>query len=84
MKDAFEIGNKEFHILCSNHVKFHIPKSKTNFMIKVLAILGLSMSNLQMAAKQRGITISEFKNILVSELLFSVHLRKCVQLYYRF
>ena len=54
MKDAFEISNKEFHILRSNDVKFHIPKPKTNFMIKVLAILGLSVAQFANGSKRNG------------------------------
>ena len=54
MKNAFEISNKKFHILCTNDFKFHIPKSKTNFMIKVLAILGLSMEQFANGSKGTG------------------------------
>ena len=71
MKDMFEISNNEFHNLRSNAVDFHIPKPKTNFMKKSISYSGaLLWNNLPTAAKQQGITISEFKNILGSQYSF--------------
>ena len=71
MKDMFEISDNEFHNLRSNAVDFHIPKPKTNFMKKSISYSGaLLLNNLPTAAKQQGITISEFKNILGSQYSF--------------
>ena len=47
------------------------PKPKTNFMKKSISYSGaLLWNNLLTAAKQQGITISEFKNILGSQYSF--------------
>ena len=71
MKDMFEISNNEFHNLRSNTVDFHIPKPKTNFMKKSISYSGaLLWNNLPTAAKQQGITINNFQNILGSQYSF--------------
>ena len=82
MKDMFEISNNEFHNLRSNAVDFHIPKPKTNFMKKSISYSrALLWNNLPTAAKQQGITISKFKNILDSRfglyLVFKVSVCNC-------
>ena len=71
MKDMFEISNNKFHNLRSNAVDFHIPKPKTDFMKKSISYSGaLLWNNLPTAAKQQGITINKFKNILGSQYSF--------------
>ena len=68
MKNMFEISNNELHNLRSNAVNFHITKARTNFMKKSISYSGaLLWNSLPSSAKEQGITVNQFKNILGSE-----------------
>ena len=67
MTNMFKLSNNQAHNLRSNEINFQIPKPRTNFMKKSISFSGVTLWNdLPTIAKQQGLTIRQFKNILGS------------------